>query len=151
MRLNNVLEQNDRVTVSYRIYYEHQGDGPRGVERSYNELVPAQDEPWSRRCKADEAWQPLDLGWFEEKTHGHLVIENLQGQNQSTIPSPEERADTAKRILELGIWVVSSGVCVPFATLLPGGVFAGRLKNVPRMRIRSQHDTALFRLHYFPG
>jgi len=90
---------------------------PTGVEARWWRPVASAEQVYQRRLMAGPSWQPLDSGWIEQV--GMVVVENVEGHGLQVIPTPEEKAAIAARVVELGL-MGDEGDCRDFACVLPG-------------------------------
>ena len=133
-----------RITLHFQLHHEYPGDQPTSVQCVPYDWLESDEEPYSRRIVVGEHWQEIEQGWLG--TSGMLFIENQEGRGRQTIPSKEEAADTAKRVVEISFYAKDANVW----TLRPGWPFFGFTKTVKAVRLRCQHKTAKCRVIIFP-
>lgn len=133
----------DRFTVVETIAFNSQG-GSRvaPVESKYfRELSSQEDRPYQRTYKVSEEPKPLDLGWAGEWAEiGLLHVSNDEGKHTPYIPTPKEKQETAKRIVELGDWLI-----------LPGESMRGLPKVIKDLKVRCQSGTAKITVTIYPA
>ena len=105
----------DRLTVIDKVYHQPKTGEAFCCESTFERWLDHEESVYSRKMKAGEAWQLLKLGWFtdEEKTVGMLLIRNDEGSHRQTLPTDEEKAETAKKVLEVGVQGISLFVIPP--------------------------------------
>lgn len=93
------LKRFDRVTVSFNLVYQHDGDAPHQVMSIYDQLIPrGDDEVYTRRRKAVEgAWDRLDTGWVSSVLI--FSVQSLVGNHLAVNPTLEEREKELNKIL----------------------------------------------------
>lgn len=140
------LQNVDRFTTTFAAHFEHRGEPPVSVSKVCQVALSTLGiEPYQRRQTATSDPQPLDLGWVRPEQVGFIVIENLEGLGRQEYPSEEERADIARRVIEIdcgsnsGCWLVE-----------PGLYFFGKPVNSTSIKIRCRYKTATYKVHIFP-
>lgn len=93
------LETHDRVTISLSAHHQHHGNDPTTCTGRYNRFLNVIEDPYKRNIKVSPVKTKLDVGWLEEPSY--LFIENRVGLTRSTIPSPEEKAEDERQVVEL--------------------------------------------------
>lgn len=63
-----------RITVVEHVSHQTQGEEATSAKRTFTRKVESDEQVYSRRCKVDEEWTPLDTGW--NKTYSMLYITN---------------------------------------------------------------------------
>lgn len=96
--MSDVQERN-RITCVLNLYHEQHGEQPVGTRLAFSELLRVNAQCYSRRMRVGEKEVPLDTGWLSPEDVGYIVIENHEGSNLQTNPSPEERQDIEQRLL----------------------------------------------------
>lgn len=141
-------ESLDQLTVVEMVYHHVFGEETQVVESRYSRRLQGCGEQMygPRNLTATEEWQSLDLGWVPEP--GLLHIQNREGQNFQVNPTPEERADIAKRILEVSYSPLSQGV--DGWLILPGESMRGYPTNPGKLFIRSRHGRSRYTLALIP-
>ena len=144
-----------RLTVVEQISY--QGGCDPGVAYRYQRSLAlrTEDSPLFRRLVVGPNWTQLDLGGIDEPI---LVrLENEEGEDQRVIPTDDERAAIAARIVEVGVRTdpffrlgdpaVAASVA-PLALAPPGESlrFQPHPDTVSRLTVRCQSGTARCRL-----
>lgn len=136
--------------------------------------VPPRGEPTSiavgtaRNCRSDELpyrrpsgsfvvggeWRAIDLGWLAEDPAqiGQVALYNTEGTTLEKIPTPEERAEIDRRVVEVAV-VDCAGDPIPTFLVRPGDVFRGEPTDVGRLRVRCRDPEQRVRcdLIVFPG
>lgn len=108
-----------RMTVTGYVHYRLRDRQPVTVPiRFTRELEKAEQlfQRYGLEAKGD--WAPLQVSWPEwESKPAQIVISN-QAPEWSEVPTPEQRADAAAKILEVGVKIGTQ--VVPFAWVRPG-------------------------------
>lgn len=132
----------DRITVVESISYTSL-DGVRvpPVESRYVHQLKTRDQPYQRSFRVGENAVPLDIGWAREWPEiGLIHVSNDEGKNRTVIPSPSDLAELAKKMVELGGWLIP-----------PGKSMRGLPKDIHKVTIRSQHGTARVTVTVYPA
>ena len=139
-----------RLTVVEQVYHQIAGEQPTSVNSQFSRVLASDEQPYVRRCKATEDWQPIDIGWVEDV--GMLVIVNNEGTFRHRIPTDEQRAEVAKRVLDVGV-ETATGICriLRVWKIPPGESGRGQPIYPKQLRIRSQYGTVLFTIYVFPA
>lgn len=139
-----MAEAKNRLTVVEKVYHQVMGEGATDMvdNRFYRELK-TEEQVYQRKLKATEEWQKLDCGWITEC--GMLAIKNEEGLFHNTLPTPEERAEVATHVLELGIGAQEASWQV-----LPQESMRGCPMSLQSIYVRCRHGTAKFTLTLFP-
>lgn len=128
-----------RLTVVETVYHQLLSGSPEVLSDSrYGTNLHSEEVPYNRPQKIGTDWVKLDLMWVDNPIL--LVLENLEGSDYQTLPSPEEIAEVEKRIVEVGIRISPTDFA-SFALVIPGESirFFPASKNY---YVRCQHDTA---------
>ncbi len=143
----------DRITVVSTVYLQPAGEKPASVESRFDRELETQEQFYTRRLKATEEWQLIDPGWLGVDGIGMMVIANDEGKNLQTIPTDEEKADTATRVLEICFLYPTKMENFPFACqwlTLPGESMQAYPSTLTGLHIRCRKDTAKFTVSLFP-
>lgn len=103
----------DRLTVVDNVYFtSRDGQSEQFTSRFDRELAGDELPYQRRRMVAGPTWQELDLGWCADGGLSMLVVYNDEGKFERQ-PTPEQRAEMATRVLEVGDyshpWLVPPG------------------------------------------
>jgi len=137
-------EIKNRMTVVERVHHQIPGSEPGSVESTFSRELESDEQPYLRFAKAAEDWQPLDLGWVEQV--GMLCISNDEGRNLSVVPTDDEKAETAKKILEI-TYNVNGEECW---IVLPKESMRANPSHPKNLFIRSQHGTVRITIYVIP-
>ena len=144
-------ETRGRLTVTEMVYHQVPGEQPTIWETQYVRSVDREAQPYLRRCKATEEWQPLDLGWSTEWPDGAslLTLRNEEGKF-AVNPTDEERAESEAKVIELA--AIAGGQLVGVILIRPNSQDM-RLEptNLRSLRIRCRSGTARYTMCLFPG
>lgn len=108
-------------------------------------LEHGEEQAIARKIKVTSEWQPLDLLWFADcpERVGQLVIRNDEGKGLYKNLSEEDKAATAKRVIEVGLCIghnfhLNAESVIDFGQCLPG-------ESGPRIDPRNLH---LYRIRH---
>jgi hypothetical protein len=140
-----------RLTVTGMLYHQRPGHDARTlVEVRYGRHLKSEEASFQREMRLDEEWVALsDLRPLEPGDKAALlVVENLVGRDRRVIPTPDELADDARRVVEVG--VVESGLVLPALEIPPGEAHPCRPVDVGRLAVRCRRGTAKARITVVP-
>lgn len=138
----------NRLTIYSSIYRQTETEEPEGLEIRIQRSLSSLEQVYERRTMVGKDWRPIDTGYIKDNA-GLLVIENRAGfQNASRIPTEEEKARTAKKVVEL--CVDDGTVEIVFARIPPGEAFPFPPENLSLWRIRCI-ETAPIRILAIPN
>lgn len=92
------------IVVIQTAYYLRPGREVVAAESRWETRVAAvmaDQQPYAREITVDETWAPLDLGWLSGGKAGWIDIANDEGRRWERIPTDEERAAVARRVVEV--------------------------------------------------
>lgn len=143
-----------RLTVVEQVYHTAVRDGhpdqpTQHASVPFTRELESDEQVWQRTLKVGEAWQPIDQGWLDEAGVGLLLLQNEEGRFTQTKPSPEEKEEAAKKVVEVGASFITGASGMVFA--VPAGESA-RVPNpdMNHLMIRCQHGTARVTVTLFP-
>lgn len=149
----------DRLTVTGMVYHQAYNELPTLFESSYSQLLASTGgQPYKREVTVGEEWTELDTGWLDPPG-GMVVVRNNEGKWLVTNPTPEERTEAAKRVVELVFLrsdeLASSyqGTALDDADLsIPPGDFQRLIPASDRVRVwlRCRHGTAKVTVYVTP-
>ena len=150
--------QQDSMTVVEQIYHQPAGEEPTAYHHSFVRKLTVQEQPYSRKIKVGEGWQPLDLGWFADKPDavGMVQVVNNEGRFTQTQPTDEERVAAAAKVICLVSRVIDAGIGGMLAEdsfcwlIRPGESFRGSSTDATRIWIRCQFGVAQATVNVFP-
>lgn len=109
------------------LYSSDRTQSPNEVAHDYSawDVPGAELEHFARpSLPVGPEWSKLPLGWDEDSpAPAVLHLRHLTGTSRQKIPSPEELAEEAKLVVEIGVSREQTGIeigPVPFALLEPG-------------------------------
>jgi hypothetical protein len=105
--------------------------------------IESDEQPYTRRKVATEEWQALDHGWVEKC--GMMLVRNNEGRFYAVNPTPEQRAEADKRVIEISF----NGVDVHLV-VRPTEVIRFSPVDVRQIKLRCRHDTAKYELYLIP-
>jgi hypothetical protein len=146
----------DTITVTETVYHQVAGEQPTAESNQFSRRLETSEQPYVRKIRVGEAWQPLDLGWVEQP--GMVWLVNDEGRHFQTNPTPEERAAIEAKVIEVVTKVVNAG---PIAGILaedsfswevaPGESFRGKPTDAKRVWLRCRSGTARATLRVYPA
>ena len=137
----------DILTVTETIYHQSWGEGPTSVNSAFTRELSIQEQPYSRKIKIGETWQPLDLGWFSDRPNdvGMIQLVNEEGHFEQTQPTDEERAEAAAKVIELNFLALTNSWLI-----LPRESFRGCPSLPGGVRIRCRSGVARATINVYP-
>lgn len=133
----------DRITVVETVSFTSlSGTRTAPVDSRYwRRLALTGDRPYQRSFLVTEEPVPLDVGWAREWPGiGLLHVSNDVGKRRQVIPTPAELAEDAKKVVELGDWLI-----------LPGESMRGLPKDYSQLKIRCQFGSARVTVTVYPA
>lgn len=131
-----------RVTVVEQVYCCTADDQPLSQENRFQLRITSDEQPYFRRFRISENWQPLDAGWLQSASM--VVIANEEGKQQTKIPTPDEAAELAARVVEVG----RDGIA--FARVRPGATARFEPAALTQLQLRCCSGTATVTLMAAP-
>lgn len=139
-------KKTNRFTVHSLFHHEKTGEKPFSMEGGFSAEVQTDEESFSRKFRATEEFQPLNFGWLAPQQAGLVVIRNVEGEGLLLIPSEDEKAQIAKRVIEVAI--EGAEPCVfPIA---PKQFHPFYCTDPSKLRIRCQCGSAEYRIFVVP-
>lgn len=141
------LHNHDRVTIVINMHHEHLGEAPVSLQSIHARLLEHMEEPYQRRLRAGEKWQPVvDSGcWIATGRIGYVTVENLEGRVLTVQPTEEERRKSSNKILEIGYANDSAQADL----IYPGSIAIKTPSNASKLVIRCRSGEASYKLHVF--
>ena len=150
----------DRLTVVEKVYHQQHGEQPIQIERSFERMLQTQDAPYNGhpRRTISEEWTPLDFGWLEDGGVSVAYVINDEGKNLKTMPTAEEKAAIAAKVLEIANVVdlldidgtTKSTPVGMIITIPPGETRLLSLDNFDPIRVRCRSGVARVSIWLFP-
>lgn len=136
------------LTSVQSFYFEVEGQQPQsvnipGYSRSLAEVE--EDQLWERHIKVSEKWASLDYGWVEQCAF--VLLRNTEGGQIKTIPTPEQVAENAKKVIEIGF----GNKPTPLLYLHPGESQPLSPVDFKSLRIRCKSGVSRVILTAVPG
>lgn len=138
--------ERNRLTAVLAVHHEQSQEQPKSFNLNYVSMLTTDHEAYSRRCSCSEEWTALDWGWIPAADVGFLLIEALEGKGLQVHPTEEEKAESAKRVMEIG-YVTSLQDAWPIP---PAGFFFVPVERAKDLRIRCRHQATRYRIHVIP-
>lgn len=124
-----------RMTVVETVYHAD-ARGPTDLPGlGFSRALSSDEQPYLRRIAVGEEWQPLDVGWVHHPAH--VVVKNHAGEGLQRVPTNEQRAEIAAKVVLLAFSEHDAGAWV----IPPGESFRGT-PSTPRMLIRCMNGEA---------
>ncbi len=140
------------VNILSTVYHRNPGENPITLETNMRHELVSDEQPYQRRCRVGEEWEPLDFGWLAPKDGpldvGSIHIVNEEGKFLQKQPTPEQRAKTEAKILE--IRVTPDNCCWGYFLIAPGQPFYNYPTQPKDLQIRCQKGIARFTITVFP-
>lgn len=99
--LPGAMSRRGRITVIETVYFQGPDAEPTSRECNFSNWVGTDEQPYLRRCRIGEAFKPLDLGWLSNIPIGLVCIDNHEGSFPEKLPTPQEKANAAAKVLEV--------------------------------------------------
>jgi hypothetical protein len=143
-----------RFTVVETVYFQPASAEPTQTGSRFCRWVGTDEQPYKRQTKVGESWVPLDAGWLKEA--GMLVLANKEGEFFRVNPTEEERTETAKKIVEVGLYTgvskeTGQSVIEPFARVHPAESTRFTPLDLSVIRLRCLSGDAKILLTLLPG
>ena len=90
-----------RLTVVGSIYCQEPGEQPVSQELLFVRELASAEQPWQRRTRIGEDWQPLETGWIDDP--GMVVLANDEGRGLQTMPDAGQTAAISRRTVLVGV------------------------------------------------
>ena len=131
----------DTLTVVETVYHQPAGEEPTAVSVQFVRPLETQEQPYVRKIKVGEQWQPLDLGWVEQP--GMILLVNDEGKFTQVNPTDEERAEAESKVIAVGN---DSGSWLVY----PGSCFRGEAAPFSDVAVRCKSGVARATIHVYP-
>lgn len=128
-----IAQDMDRITYLLTIHHEYSADKPFTIDHRFSDRLATSEQSYNRIIKVGEQWQSVDTAWVKELSF--LVLVNNKPKYLSN-PSEEQKAEDAKKIVELGYpgtppWIIR-----------PGRPFVAEPSELQDCKIRCQQGIA---------
>lgn len=90
--------RNHVTVVEYVCFHAYDGQ-PIQQETKFFKKIASDEEPYKRKIRIGEDWEPLDCGWVKEA--GVLVLANEEGKYLQANPTEDEQAALDAKIVEV--------------------------------------------------
>lgn len=144
-----------RLGIVEQIYCYPPGAAPTLIDIREGLWLETDEQPYQRKLKVGPEWQPLDCGWLDGKGVSLLVLVNEEGKHLTVIPSEQQKAALALRVVEVGAQTLygmgdAPGV-VLLALLHPGLSLRFWPADAKSLRLRSRAGEARVTMTLFPS
>lgn len=92
-----------RLTVVETVYHQIPGESPSEFSCKFSQEIESDEQPYQRKKKIGEKWEPLDLNWLKDDC-GMVCICNEAKVNQRG-QTEEEKEAISKQIIQIGFRV----------------------------------------------
>lgn len=145
-----------RLTVVETVYHQEPGQQPTALTTRYGRPLETAEQPFTRRLRLGDAWQPLPAGWLDAAALLHLV--NEEGRQLTRQPTPADRQALAGRVVEVGVlppghWGLSAETAVaPVVCWLvrPGESLRAEPAALAALVLRCRQESARVTLTLLP-
>lgn len=145
-----------RLTVVEHVYHqEGGGKSPTGADSVSARFLLTDEQPFIRKTRIGETWVPVEAGWLRDKGVSLVRIAN-EATVFTVYPSPQEKEEADRKVLEIGMEVDSqidgevSSLVVTFAVVRPGESIRFEPDDFPSLRVRCRSGFAQVTIHVFP-
>jgi len=135
----------DRLTLVSTLYHQSFGSPAVSVDSRFTRALRSGEQLWKRDFRIGDSWTALETGWVGSRP-AHLLLLNHEGQHLQVNPTEEEKADIAKRIIE----VTWSGSGSPQWLVFPGESMRGECCDPSQVFVRSRHGSVQVTLYLIP-
>lgn len=90
-----------RLTVVETVYHQDPANGPTAFEAPFGRQLETDEQPCVRRLTVGTDWQALGGVWLAESCQ--VVLRNEEGQFHGPLPSAQQKAEAAARVVEVGV------------------------------------------------
>ena len=147
-----------RVLFLANLHFQPPNDQPVSFPSGLERTVRCKDaDTYTRKLTLGEEWKPLDAGHLTEADPdgvGLVTVRNDEGRFPHAVPSPEERAALAERVVEVGVYVDNQDGtpgAIAFARVAPGEALPPFDPAAFRdLRVRCRKGTARVTIHLLP-
>ena len=140
-----------RLTVVESVHCQTVDSSPWGISTSFERTLKTDEQPYVRKLTATEEWTKLDTGWLTECSM--LVLVNEEGLFKGRQPTPEQKIESAKKVIEVGCALphLDTIRCIGAWELPPKESMRGCPTELSIVFVRCQHGTAKFTVYIFPS
>lgn len=142
------LVQKSRIEVMGRVYLFTEA-GPSEHSLRIRREIEGDEQAYVRKVMVGENLQELDFGWFYGESGqeaGFITIANEEGAVKKVNPTPEEMADSLKKVIEVSF----EGLPECSIQIFPGEVMPICTANPRKLRIRCSSGSVRCTLTVFP-
>jgi hypothetical protein len=135
-----------RITVVENVYYHSSPmENPEHFQESYGfpAVTDLEDGCYTRKTRATREATPLDSGWVEDAAF--ILVHNHAGENPQVIPSPEEKEEISKQVVEV---LFDDNCCL---IVKPGTNIRFTPDSLNCISIRCRYGTARISYTIVPG
>jgi hypothetical protein len=86
-----------KLVVVESVYHQRRDAQPAAAESRFSRWLATDAPAYVDEFTAEAEWQPVQMG--RVKAAGMVVAENLEGTDLVRVPTPEQRAEVASRVL----------------------------------------------------
>lgn len=141
--------QQDRITATLNVYHQDPTRQPTGANLVAQALCQTKEQPYVRTIPVGQRVE-LELHWMAGSKAGLLVFDNNTGRHHAHIPTKEQLAEEAKRVV-----LVKAPDCQGLTLVLRPGMFTifepqyvdGQL---PKLTLECVHGVADVTIMAFP-
>lgn len=140
-----------RWGVIESLYFQSPGDDPLSVDHRFGGQVETDEQPYMRKKKVGENWEPLDCGWLQGTKM--LLIEN-ESPNYQKVPTDEERRRDKEKVVEVGLDMIEikgSHCYKTFASIPPGQTARFLPADLASLGVRCQAGQTTYKVTLIPG
>jgi hypothetical protein len=102
-------KEQDRLTAQFAAYHEHCCDGPVKAAGSFTAILATLAQPVQRSIVVPATWVPLEFWWLDPAAISYIAIVNNAGKGLKKLPTPEEKAEIAAQVIQIGTWEIHPG------------------------------------------
>jgi hypothetical protein len=144
-----VLSNADRITAQFHCHHEHLGSPPVSCGGNFASMLETCEQPYVRRVKLGENWEPLDTGWLARKPVSLICLRNVTRiSSPHQVPSQEDLKDLSERVI-----LLKCGPGVSEWQIKPGRFFVAEPAEMKlaAINVRSAFVSSDLEITIFPG
>lgn len=136
-----------RITIVNSAYFQPVDGDPKLFDRKWSQALTTDEEPYQRKMKVGEEWQPLESGWLNGEA-SLLVIQNLKPRFDHNL-SEAELKEVEEKAVELGSALYTDQKSVQvFSTVSVGRDV--QIEPIGRLMIRCAKGEAQVQYTFYP-
>ena len=148
MREEKQARLNSGVLIVVKTFYHQLGGmDPVSADTRYTRNLQTDEQPYVRHLSLSQetGWVPIDAGWLNAVGASYIRVKNNEGTRFQRYPTPEEKADVIKRIVDISFDGINAHIPV-----IPGEAQEFTPTDLSLIRLRCQYGTAKISINIVP-